>query len=157
MKGILIILLLFVSSSLFAQKLPDMGFNKVRITEPDKTILVEINPVNHTSTIKPGLFYYWYSANAIHSTQGGFSGKLLNGLYTEFYLNKNLKEQGTYKKGLKDGIWKSWNEDGTLSQAAKWRNGTVVSKASSKFWRKMNLFKRKVKRVAVDTLTKTNK
>ena len=157
MKGILIILLLFISSSLFAQKLPDMGINKVRITETDKTILVEINPVNNTSTIKPGLFYYWYSANNIHSTQGGFSGKLLNGLYTEFYLNKNLKEQGIFKKGLKDGIWKSWNEDGTLSQTAKWRNGVIVSKASSKFWKKMNLFKRKAKRIAADTLAKTNK
>jgi antitoxin component YwqK of YwqJK toxin-antitoxin module len=125
--------------------MPYMGLNKVRITEADKTIVAEIGPVNSLPKAKPNLFYYWYSANLIHSTQGGFSGTLLNGQYNEYYLNKNLREQGTFKNGLKDGTWKTWNEDGTLDKAATWKNGVIVTGTPPSFWKKLNIFKKRAK------------
>jgi hypothetical protein len=143
MKKILLLLFLILSVSAYAQKLPDMGLTKVRINEADQTILAEIGPAGSNPAVKPGLFYYWYSANTIHSSQGGFSGTLLNGQYTEYYLNKNLKQQGTFKKGLKDGAWKNWNEDGTLSQTATWKKGVMATKTSNKFWKKLHFFRRK--------------
>lgn len=152
MKKILLVLSFVLSVSAYAQKLPDMGNIKVRIAEADKTILAELNPVRSHPLLKPNLFYFWYSANAVHATQGGFSGTLLHGLYTEFYLNKNLKEQGVFKKGLKDGIWKDWNEDGTLSQAVTWRRGVMVNKTAKPFWKKLHLFKRKLKATGADSL-----
>jgi hypothetical protein len=153
MKKIIIALLLLVPLLASAQKMPDMGLNKFRINEPDKTIVAETNEVSSAPTPKPGLFYFWYSANMIHSTQGGFSGTLLNGMYTEYYLNKNLKEQGIFKKGLKDGAWKSWKEDGTLSETVTWKKGIVVVKSpvKKKFWHKLHFFKRKPK---ADSLAK---
>jgi antitoxin component YwqK of YwqJK toxin-antitoxin module len=135
MKKILLSFFLILSAAANAQKLPDVGLTKVRINEADKTIVAEIGGTDIHPSAKPNLSYYWYSANQIHSTQGGFSGTLLNGQYTEYYLNKNLKEQGAFKKGLKDDVWKSWNEDGTLKQTVNWHKGLVVIKNKSKFWK----------------------
>ena len=154
MKKILFIFFVIFSISANAQKLPDFGFNKVRIAEDDKTILAEIIPVNSNPKAKAHLFYFWYSANLIHVTQGGFSGKLLNGSYSEFYLNKNLAEQGAFKKGLKNGIWKSWNEDGTLNQVTRWKDGIIFVKKPSTFWKRFHIFKRKERQSVPDSLTK---
>jgi antitoxin component YwqK of YwqJK toxin-antitoxin module len=122
MKKILI-LFLFISSVAIAQKIPDYGFNKVRISAEDKTIQAELKPVKSDPDIETDRLYYWYSSNIIHTTQGGFSGKLLNGKYTEYYLNKNLKEQGAFIKGLKDGIWTNWDENGIITQFYTWKKG----------------------------------
>ncbi len=150
-----IFILLFLLPLLVnAQKLPDFGFSKVRIIEPDKTIIAEIKAVNSNPHVRPDLFYYWYSTNIIHTTQGGFSGKLLNGLYTEYYLNKNLKEQGNFKKGLKDGQWKTWNEDGTLVKITAWNDGVSVPADYATFWQKLNIFRRHGKHTAADSLSK---
>jgi antitoxin component YwqK of YwqJK toxin-antitoxin module len=157
MKKILTILLFFTTYSLFAQKYPEIGLYKVHIALPDKTIVAEIEPVSSKDNIKTDRFYYWYSSNEIHFTQGGYSGKLLNGMYNEFFLNKNLKQQGTFKKGLKDGTWKSWNEDGSLNEISKWKNGRIVHIDSTSFWKKVNVFKKKTKHPIVDTTTKKSK
>ena len=124
------LLLLMVLMPMFcmAQKIPDSGFDKVRIADGTTTIQAELLPVNSDPSVKSDRFYYWYGGSLIHSTQGGFSGTLLNGTYNEYYLNKSLKEQGTFNKGLKDGVWKSWNSDGYLVQLYTWDNGLKSGK-----------------------------
>ena len=124
MKKWLIILLLF-ATGVSAQKIPDYGFNKVRIVTNDKVIQAETIPVSTNPDLDNYKTYYWSSSNAIHATQGGFSGKLLNGEYTEYYNNKNIREQGHFNKGLKTGIWKSWNESGTMLQLYTWKDGVL--------------------------------
>lgn len=69
--------------------------------------------------------YFWYGNNSISSTQGGYSGKLLDGQYSEFYDNKDLKEQGFFKSGLKDGSWKTWRENGVLLSMQNYREGLL--------------------------------
>lgn len=108
---------------LYAQKLPDFGLDRVRLTEAERTITAELLPVKHEPSIETDRSYYWYSGNQVQITQGGYSGKLLNGRYNEYYLNKNLKEQGEFKAGLKIGLWRSWNENGSLAQVINWKNG----------------------------------
>jgi antitoxin component YwqK of YwqJK toxin-antitoxin module len=120
-----LILLLLLPFAVSAQKMPDMGLNKVRITEADETIVAEIEPVTNDIKMEDNKLYFWYSSNGVHSTQGGYSGKVLNGIYTVYYPNKNLKEQGIFKKGLKDGIWKTWNESGKLTRELTWKKGTI--------------------------------
>ena len=154
MKRIITILLFLISGSVYAQKLPDYGLDKVRIIAPDKIIKAEIIPVNSAPGVKPDRIYYWYNDNRIHSSQGGYSGKLLNGLYEAYYLNHNLKEQGTFKKGLKNGVWKSWNEDGTLSQTGNWKNGALIPEGTLSFWNKINILKRKAKSIPADSTDK---
>ncbi|WP_428330291.1 toxin-antitoxin system YwqK family antitoxin [Mucilaginibacter sp.] len=143
MKKILLIILTMVTGHLFAQEVPGFGFDKVRIVLPDKIIQAETLPAGSAPTAKIGLFYYWYSANAIHYTQGGFSGRLLNGLYTEYYSDKNLKEQGRFDKGLKTGPWKDWNDDGTIINVKNWKNGTLLADTAASFWKRINIFKKK--------------
>lgn len=117
------ILLFFLSGNVLAQKIPSTGFDKIRIAETDKTIQADLKAVTSEPEMEPELFYYWASGNTIHSTQGGYSGRLLNGSYMEYYLNKNLKEMGSFKNGLKDDFWKSWNVNGTLVQFYTWKKG----------------------------------
>lgn len=123
MKYLFLCFYCLIGTSLYAQKLPDFGLERVRIIQPDKIIQADIKPIGSDPSMDVSLLYYWYSSNAIHITQGGFSGKLLNGVYTEYYLNKNLKEQGRFKKGLKSGIWKTWADNGNLLQTFTWKNG----------------------------------
>lgn len=152
MKKILTIFFILSFVRVSAQKIPDMSLYKVRLYEKDKTISAEINEVNSAPHIRPRRFYYWYNANAIQSTQGGYSGKLLNGLYTEYYLNKNLKEEGVFNKGLKTGLWKSWNEDGTLNHTARWRKGVLIPAGRSVFWKKIKIFSWLKKRPRADSV-----
>jgi len=64
--------------------------------------------------------YTWYESNQLHHTMGGYSGKLLNGQFTEYYNNKNLSEQGLYVKGLKQGVWRQWYSNGNLKSESQW-------------------------------------
>jgi antitoxin component YwqK of YwqJK toxin-antitoxin module len=143
MKKIIIALFCLFNGSLYAQDLPNSGFEKVRLIEPGKVIVAEIKQPASKTGIKKDLFYAWYSANAIHFTQAGYSNILLNGQYTEYYLNKSLKEQGTYKSGLKTGKWKSWNEDGTLIRQSSWKNGRVLPDTVVPFWKKLPFIRKK--------------
>ena len=72
---------------------------------------------------KLGRNYYWLAGRQINVTSGGYSGKLLHGRFTSFYLNKQMKEQGDFRKGLKQGEWKKWNEDGSLALRIHYNNG----------------------------------
>jgi antitoxin component YwqK of YwqJK toxin-antitoxin module len=162
----LLLLLLIISGSVCAQKLPDDGFDKIRIALPDKTIQADLKPVASDPEMKTDRQYYWYSGNTVHATQGGFSGRLLNGLYEEYYLNKNLKEMGNFKSGLRDGIWRNWNENGTLLEFYTWKKGIrsgkyslfdehgnikqsgayqggVIAMDKPSFWDKINILKKK--------------
>lgn len=130
MRNCLILIFMFCVFSAAGQKMPDYGLNKVRITAEDKVIQAELKPVNSDPNVETDRFYYWYSSNIVHATQGGFSGKLLNGKYMEYYLNKNIKEEGVFDKGLKKGVWKNWNDAGILSQFYSWKKGTKDGKFS---------------------------
>lgn len=140
MKKISLVILFFIYYAAQAQKMPPTEPRQVRIYESDKTVLAGIEPVKPPRRAKPGRYYYWYSANIIHATQGGFSGRLLDGPYTAFYLNKNLKEQGAYSKGLKAGVWKAWQEDGSPGPVTRWKKGVLVPGDSVSFWKKIKRF-----------------
>jgi len=67
--------------------------------------------------------YYWYAANKITKTQGGYAGKLLHGNYQKFIENDILQEYGQFKKGLKTGQWKEWYSNGRLKKVSQWQSG----------------------------------
>jgi antitoxin component YwqK of YwqJK toxin-antitoxin module len=160
-------LILFLPLFCRAQEVPPSGFDKVRIADGNTIIQAELLPLTSRVDAKPDRLYYWYGSNLIHATQGGFSGTLLNGSYSEYYANKSLKEQGVFKNGLKEGIWKSWNTDGFLVKEFTWKKGLrsghfftcdekgvitgsgeyrhdqLVAADTTSFWRKVNIFKKK--------------
>ncbi len=123
MKRVVFLILIVFGTKAPAQKLPDFGTNRIRISADDRIIQAELLPLNSDPQAETDQLYYWYSSNKIHTTQGGYSGRLLNGHYIEYFLNKNIKEEGVFKKGLKDGVWKVWDESGTLQQSITWKGG----------------------------------
>jgi len=123
-KFLLVVLAgLLLGGTAFGQKYTDVLLNqKVTVNYDDHTVTAYLKPASVITT-ESGLFYTWFSGHQIRVTQGGYSGRLLNGLYQDFYGNKNLKEAGMYTDGLKDGIWKSWNEAGVLKEELTWSQG----------------------------------
>jgi MORN repeat protein len=144
MRYIFSLVLLTIYLPVFGQKMPEQSIYKVRLTLPDKTVVAETDPVSITH-FNSALLYYWYYADAIHTSQGGYSGKLLNGSYMEYYPDKNLKEQGYFKKGLKDGDWKSWDDSGKIISETNWKNGIDITGNKPPIWKRFHLFKKRPK------------
>ncbi|OJW17950.1 hypothetical protein [Mucilaginibacter sp. 44-25] len=115
--------LLAATLTAFGQKIPDGGRHRVHIDRPGETLEAEILPIEPPAKPDPARWYYWFGNSDIRRTQGGFSGKLLNGLYRAFYEDGSLKESGAFKGGVKDGVWRSWNSNGAISQLLTYRNG----------------------------------
>lgn len=92
---------------------------KIIVNDSSHNIVAYVKPVRilYTEADKQ---YYWFSGHQISSTQGGYSGKLLNGNYQDYYTNKILKESGVFNGGLKNGIWKSWDVNGKLKEEYTW-------------------------------------
>ncbi|MDQ0638303.1 antitoxin component YwqK of YwqJK toxin-antitoxin module [Pedobacter sp. W3I1] len=88
-----------------------------------KAVFYVQRPETGSGNIKSDRKYAWFSGNQIRYTQGGYSGKLLNGIYNEFYDTKGLKTQGLFEMGLKSGKWKSWGEDGVLDSIVNYSSG----------------------------------
>ena len=119
-----IFLFIFVSISAFCQDFPEAaGINHVRIIGQGSIIEADISHVQSLEPVLPNRNYYWYTHHQINKTQGGYSGRLLDGIYREFYKNKNIKELGYYASGLQTGKCTSWNEDGYLQEIVEWKEG----------------------------------
>lgn len=157
MKKLITIFFWIIAGTVYAQKMPELSLYKIHINQTDKTIVAEIKEVSKAPRLKRNVFYYWYSANAIHSTQGGYSGTLLNGSYNEYYLNKNIREQGNFKKGVKTGIWRSWDKDGMLTKMEKWKNGVLLKEGRTTFWKKIRPFSWLKKHAPADSIKHSGK
>lgn len=118
----LVIYLCFIYTSALAQVKPKESFT-VYINHPEGTVKANVLSLPTKNIINKSLTYSWYASNKIIETQGGFEGKLLDGLFTSFYLSNNLKEKGMYRKGLKDGEWMTWYEDGKIKAIKSWKQG----------------------------------
>jgi len=121
----------------------DDDYSQIRIVDTSQEIRADLLPYKTDPKIKNDRYYYWYLNNVIHSTQGGYNGQLLNGHYIAFYPDKNLKEEGDFKKGLKDGEWKTWNRKGNLISVTAWSEGIAVPDSQQPFWKKIPFVKRK--------------
>ena len=127
MKTIFVITSLLIIQAFYlrpvqAQSYEALTSQKVVINLDDHTIVTYTRPRGRISTHND-CSYYWLSGQSIHVTQGGFSGKLLNGSYESFYLNKNLKESGNFLDGVKIGEWKNWTDQGVLTDQYIWKAG----------------------------------
>jgi hypothetical protein len=109
--------------SVKAQSYQDiLARQKVIINYDDHTVVTYTKSVEKVLP-KNDSYYHWLSGSSINVTQGGFSGKLLNGSFESFFLNKNLKESGQFVNGLKVGKWKSWDDKGVLTDKYVWKGG----------------------------------
>ena len=49
-----------------------------------------------------------------------------NGLHTEYYDKGQMKYEGNYKDGKKDGKWTRWCCDGTLRTEENYKDGKLI-------------------------------
>lgn len=112
-----------MANAVFAQRsVKDYLTHKIIVNDSTHTVIAYVKPGNNV-VVEPDRFYHWFSASKIKTTQGGYSGKLLNGSYQDYYTNKNLKELGWFKGGLKYAKWKSWTDTGKLKDEYSWDSG----------------------------------
>ncbi|WP_452223473.1 toxin-antitoxin system YwqK family antitoxin [Lacinutrix chionoecetis] len=69
--------------------------------------------------------YYWYKSNEIHQSNRDYSGDILHGNYTKYYINNQLAEKGQFDFGLKTNQWKSWFENGQVKSIKNYSNGKL--------------------------------
>lgn len=72
--------------------------------------------------------YSWFKGGAIHSSESGIAGELLDGAFVKYYLDNQLAETGRFYRGLRIGTWKSWHPNGKLSTEQSWSNGRMSGK-----------------------------
>ncbi|MEN9441050.1 MAG: hypothetical protein RLZ33_1127 [Bacteroidota bacterium] len=128
MRYLLHFFFLILVQSAFAQQVEADFYLKKSIKQEGKLYVFYVQdedkkPVGHFDQDK---FYFWYKAQVVKQTQGAASGQLLHGLYEVFYSNKQLAEKGRFRKGLKQGEWLYWREDGTLIRSEHWSHGKMV-------------------------------
>jgi hypothetical protein len=132
-KLILMLCLAFIALPVLAQKNLEGTQKNYTVDVNTSDGYARVTVINKKPNFKPKskVFYYWYAYGKIMSTMEGYDGHLLNGIYTCFYDNNNLKEKGFFKKGLKVGRWKAWFENGALKEESNWcaglRNGLTVT------------------------------
>lgn len=123
-EKISILLIVVIHTSIYAQ-------NRKRITEKrnNGTEIFEINTFKDPNLkIDEEKNYVWYSQELgiIRTTEGGYSGNLLDGKYQAFDEKGNLIAQLNFKNGIKDGEEKRWNEEGKLVYKVIWKNGIAT-------------------------------
>lgn len=111
MKYFIASIMLILSTQAFSQK--DESLNQVKINYQD-SIVTFYYTIKNLDRVSKNKTYTWYKSEKIHNTAFGYSGYLLDGMYVSFYRNGQLKSQGNYKMGCKNGIWKSWDENGVV-------------------------------------------
>jgi hypothetical protein len=127
MKCTIYILILFSTCTLCHGRIHfhRLTTSLVCINSPDSSVKAfTLNEGTRTKT-KEGCIYYWYGNNSIHSTENGFSGRLLHGKYTSFYPDHNLRSQGMFDHGLKTGTWITWYPTGLVHETFHYSRGKL--------------------------------
>lgn len=66
--------------------------------------------------------FEFYNNGKIKLEIKGFGKYPLNGRITSYYENGKMKEVTEYKKGMKNGKYNKFNDDGILIVSGRWRN-----------------------------------
>lgn len=106
--------------ALFLQSFGDPYFRK-RIT--DKQFKYEFYTTDKKVRAKSNVVYYWFKGGAIHTSEEGIAGELLNEEFDKYYLNNQLAEKGVFRNGKKVGLWKTWHPNGMLATEQEWAGG----------------------------------
>lgn len=130
MKPLLLILVTLSASLVCAQKpLKDVYLKRTLKQDGIQLEFTVLDPDEHGIWIySKKKYYFWYKAQGVKSTQGESSGTLLHGNFESFFPNDQLNAKGTFRKGLKQGEWMTWRENGSLITVEKWSNGDLKSK-----------------------------
>lgn len=120
------LILIIFSFNCFAQKVEDLKvLNHFSVNESELSIEGYLAPAGKHIATDNERTYTWFAGGRLHHTQGNFKDRLLDGLYTESFSNRQLAKKGTYKNGLKKADWYSWSENGVLKQYSHYKKGKL--------------------------------
>lgn len=102
-KGLLILALVF-----FIPKLHAQYYYNGRLTLDSGNCHYHFQISERYPKPQKHSIYYWYKSGQIHHSRGGYDGQMLDGPYSVSDIHHNLVEQGTFVKGRKTGVWKTW-------------------------------------------------
>ena len=83
-----------------------------------------------------GKWTYWNSYNGCKKKEGTYKGEnefgnpKKDGLWTFWYENGKMEEEGTYKNDSLVGEWNSWYKNGTRRAKTTWKDGNLVNDVS---------------------------
>lgn len=121
---LLICLIFTTTNCLFSQKIKVKATHTESVkTEDGYAKVIILDRSNNKLKAKESCIYFWFLNNDIHYSNGGYSGKLLHGTYTEYYANNNLKEKGQFNYGMKTGKWRKWYSNGVMKSCTEYCNG----------------------------------
>lgn len=125
MKFFALIIQIFLTSIVFSQKIDSDIELKHSVKQEGESyqFMVLSNDKKGVSKHDKTKYYFWYKSQKVIITQGGSSGQLLNGKFEAYYDNKQLSKKGSFEKGLKDGEWFYWRQDGSLIHTEHWKKG----------------------------------
>ena len=67
--------------------------------------------------------FIWYREDGSISSRGHYKKGVYNGLYKSWYQNDNPKFEAYYADGKPDGSWKEWYENGNLMRNNNFKKG----------------------------------
>lgn len=102
--------------------------NSARIYTAEGFIEANFTSRTYIGKAQPQDVYYSYYRDRIYTTQGGYHGRPLHGMYTERYTDNSLKVMGKYQYGLKKGKWQYWDRSGVLRKVSRWKEGKETGK-----------------------------
>jgi len=112
----------------FAQEFEPVKENmEIVVTSKDSIQRIHIQTAAKDVSMENDVVYYWYANNRVNYNRGGYTGKLLHGLYSVFNKDGKLVILGQFKQGTKIGIWKFWDKGILLRQEA-WKKGKLHGK-----------------------------
>lgn len=97
-------------------------YQKITISKDGKLIEFRVTDVKAESN--PKNEYWWYNGKEIMVTKGGYTGLLLDSDYAVKGVDGSLQEQGTFKEGIKTGIWIYWTNS-KLAKRMTYKNGLL--------------------------------
>ena len=105
------------------RKLERAAINRSHLTLVNGDTVQRFTTTRKRPTPHLDRMYYWQGQDHIMRTLGAYNGFVLNGPYQLMDRTDHLLGSGTFKQGLKTGLWRKWRADGSLLSASQWRRG----------------------------------
>lgn len=114
-----------------AQTIDDMkrqatNTNSIIISLGDTIVNFHLLPIEQQDTrVQLDKTYWWYGSGRLNRTQGGYSGRLLDGAFIVRSAEGRLLEKGVMSAGKRSGEWIQWYPTGSIHSIYNWKYGEL--------------------------------
>ena len=113
----------FWASGQSLPRLQRAAINRTHVTFVNGDTVQRFTTTRQKPSPRPDRMYYWQAQDHVLRTLGAYNGYLLDGRYQLTDRADRLLGSGTFRQGLKTGLWRKWRADGSLLSASHWRRG----------------------------------